>query len=146
MKTREFIAEDVVPGVTDLSRRYTNLYINYGKRAYTKAKKQGMSDDEAYRYAKAERDKYMERVRTGKHNPLRNKKKTSESADQFNPQDVVKIDIPLLIRLLEYAREDAKTDMDLHNLAEKLIKTSSEQNRTLTMQDYNSLVGNHESK
>ena len=41
-----------------------------------------------------------------------------------NPKDIIKLDIPLLIRLLEYAREDAKTDMDLHNVAERLIDLS----------------------
>jgi hypothetical protein len=41
--------------------------------------------------------------------------------------------------LLEYAREDAKTDMDLHNVAEKTIALSSE-NRILTMSDYDNIV------
>lgn len=58
----------------------------------------------------------------------------------YNPKDVVKIDIPLLIRLLEYAREDAKTDMDLHDLAEKLIQFSSEPEKVLCMKDYDHLV------
>ena len=63
---------------------------------------------------------------------------------QFNPADKVTIDIPLFIRLLEYAREDAKTDMDLHNVAEKAI-AASETGKTLTMTDYDSLVaGNSE--
>jgi hypothetical protein len=62
----------------------------------------------------------------------------------FNPSDKVTLDIPLFIRLLEYAREDAKTDMDLHNVAEKAISLS-ETGRTLTMNDYDSLVaGNSE--
>jgi hypothetical protein len=62
----------------------------------------------------------------------------------FNPSDKVTLDIPLFIRLLEYAREDAKTDMDLHNVAEKAISLS-ETERTLTMNDYDSLVaGNSE--
>jgi hypothetical protein len=62
----------------------------------------------------------------------------------FNPADKVTLDIPLFIRLLEYAREDAKTDMDLHNVAEKAISLS-ETGRTLTMNDYDSLVaGNSE--
>lgn len=64
------------------------------------------------------------------------KKETNEG---FNPQDVVKLDIPLLIRLLEYAREDAKTDMDLHCVAEKLIDLS-ENGQTLSMNDYNNIV------
>ena len=55
------------------------------------------------------------------------------------PIDTVKVDVPLLIRLLEYAREDAKTDMDLHDLAEKLIALGA-RGRTLTMKDYERLV------
>ena len=62
--------------------------------------------------------------------------------EQFNPSDKVTIDIPLFIRLLEYAREDAKTDMDLHNVAEKAI-AASETGKTLTMTDYDSLVAGH---
>ena len=61
----------------------------------------------------------------------------AESID--NPQDLVKLDIPLLIRLLEYAREDAKTDMDLHNVTEMLIHLSSDGN-VLTMDHYDQIV------
>jgi hypothetical protein len=64
-------------------------------------------------------------------------------AEDFNPQDVVSVDVPLLIRLLEYAREDAKTDMDLHNVTERLIALSQEGN-TLTMQDYNTICNTKE--
>ena len=56
-----------------------------------------------------------------------------------NPRDAVKLDVPLLIRIMEYAREDAKTDMDLHNVAERLIELSR-QGRTLGMQDYDAVV------
>jgi len=64
--------------------------------------------------------------------------------EQFNPSDKITLDVPLFIRLLEYAREDAKTDMDLHNVAEKAI-SASETGKTLTMADYDSLVaGNSE--
>ena len=59
--------------------------------------------------------------------------------EQFNPSDKVTLDIPLFIRLLEYAREDAKTDIDLHNVAEKAI-AASETGKTLTMAEYDSLV------
>ena len=62
---------------------------------------------------------------------------------QFNPSDKVTLDIPLFIRLLEYAREDAKTDMDLHNVAEKAV-AASETGKTLTMADYDGLVGGQE--
>jgi hypothetical protein len=60
---------------------------------------------------------------------------------QFNPSDKITVDVPLFIRLLEYAREDAKTDMDLHNVAENAIALS-ETGRTLTMAQYDELVKN----
>jgi hypothetical protein len=44
--------------------------------------------------------------------------------ETFNPVDTVRLNIPLFIRLLEYAREDAKTDMDLHDVVERVIKLS----------------------
>ena len=76
--------------------------------------------------------------------------KTPESEASFlsraatNPADKVCVDIPLLIRLMEYAREDAKTDMDLHTVAEKLNELCSD-GRTLSMEDYQSVVGSNPS-
>ena len=52
--------------------------------------------------------------------------------------DTITVDVPLFIRLLEYAREDAKTDMDLHNLTTNVIKSAKA--GTLTMADYGKLV------
>ena len=63
-----------------------------------------------------------------------------EGEDMNNTIDTVTVDIPLLIRIMEYAKEDAKTDLDLHNVAEKLIELSKE-GRTLTMDDYDSMIG-----
>jgi hypothetical protein len=60
---------------------------------------------------------------------------------QFNPADKITVDVPLFIRLLEYARENAKTDMDLHNVAENAIALS-ETGRTLTMAQYDEIVKN----
>ena len=57
----------------------------------------------------------------------------------MNPKDTIKVDVPLFIRLLEYAREDAKTDMDLHKIAENLILLSKN-GRILDMEDYNSII------
>jgi hypothetical protein len=61
----------------------------------------------------------------------------------MNPKDTITVDVPLFIRLLEYAREDAKTDMDLHDLAENIISLS-EDGEVLTMDDYNAIVGTTE--
>ena len=62
--------------------------------------------------------------------------KTERSND---PTDVVTMDVPLLIRLLEYAREDAKTDMDLHDVTENLIKYSKLHD-VLSMEQYDKIV------
>jgi hypothetical protein len=43
----------------------------------------------------------------------------------MNPRDIITVDVPLFIRLLEYAREDAQTDMDLHDLTENIISLSA---------------------
>lgn len=59
--------------------------------------------------------------------------------ETFNPVDTVRLNIPLFIRLLEYAREDAKTDMDLHDVVERVIKLS-QSGKTLLMADYNKIV------
>jgi hypothetical protein len=64
---------------------------------------------------------------------------TREPADEKNPIDTVKMDIPLLIRVMEFAKEDAKTDMDLHAAAENMIELSKE-GRILNMDDYDSIV------
>lgn len=62
---------------------------------------------------------------------------------KMNAKDTITVDVPLFIRLLEYAREDAQTDMDLHDLAENIIGLS-EDGEVLTMDDYNSIVGTTE--
>ena len=58
-------------------------------------------------------------------------------------RDTVEFDIPTFIRMLEYAREDAKDDMDLHDVAEKAIELSQD-GSVLTMDDYNAIVGDAE--
>ena len=52
--------------------------------------------------------------------------------------DIVKLDVPLFIRLLELAREDVKQDADLHDVAEAVIKLS--QQGPVTMADYDQIV------
>jgi hypothetical protein len=52
--------------------------------------------------------------------------------------DIVKLDVPLFIRLMELAREDVKQDADLHDVAEAVIKLS--QQGVATMADYDKIV------
>ena len=49
--------------------------------------------------------------------------------------DTITMDVPLFIRMLEYAREDAENDMDLHDVAEKAIAATKQQGM-LSMDDY----------
>lgn len=53
--------------------------------------------------------------------------------------DIVQLDVPLFIRLLELAREDVKQDADLHDVAEAVIKLSQE--GPVTMANYDQIVG-----
>ena len=46
-------------------------------------------------------------------------KKAMAVKEETNPMDVVAMNVPLLIRMMEFAREDAKADLDLHNITEK---------------------------
>ena len=43
----------------------------------------------------------------------------------------------MFIRLMEYAREDAKTDMDLHNVTTNLLKIKD---KIISMADYDQVV------
>ena len=60
-----------------------------------------------------------------------------------NPKDIVKLDVPLLIRLLEFAREDASSDEELHKVASNIIDLSSV-GETLGMMDYEAIMGGEE--
>ena len=60
--------------------------------------------------------------------------------EAFNPTDTIKMDVPLFLRMLEYAREDAKTDMDLHDVTEMATSLSGG-GKILTMSDYDTIVG-----
>jgi hypothetical protein len=62
-----------------------------------------------------------------------------------NPSDRVTMDVPLLLRIMEYSKEDAQSDMDLHHVAEKLVSMSSG-GKTLTMNDYNNIINSLEER
>lgn len=56
-----------------------------------------------------------------------------------NQPDIISLDVPLLIRLLEYAREDAKDDIALHDIAENMVNLCAS-GATLSMEDYNKII------
>jgi hypothetical protein len=53
--------------------------------------------------------------------------------------DIIKLDVPLFVRLLELAREEVKQDVDLHDIAEAVTQLS--QNGVVTMRDYDTIIG-----
>ena len=71
---------------------------------------------------------------TSKLNPMK-----YEGNDYENEEDVIKLNVPLMIRLLEWAREEAWKDVELHIITERLIELS-EEGDTLEMSDYPEIV------
>jgi hypothetical protein len=67
-----------------------------------------------------------------------------KEAKEEDAVDTITMDVPLFIRMLEYSREDAKEDMDLHDVTEKAITLGKERG-ILQMDDYNEIVGTTES-
>jgi hypothetical protein len=61
-----------------------------------------------------------------------------EILEATDEKDMVCFDIPLLIRVLEFTREDMKTDVELHNMVERLI--SMRETYPLTMKHYDEIT------
>lgn len=54
-----------------------------------------------------------------------------------DPKDVVSMDVPLFIRMLELAREDIKSDAELHHVVERVLALKNQ--GVLTMKDYDKI-------
>jgi hypothetical protein len=67
-----------------------------------------------------------------------NKWKMDHMSEAVDKKDTVTFDIPLLIRVLEFAREELKSDVNLHNMVERLISMRGK--GTLTMNQYGVIV------
>jgi len=68
------------------------------------------------------------------------KEKNINEAQEEDKVDTITMDVPLFIRMLEYSREDAAADVDLHDVTEKAISLNKEKD-ILSMDDYNEIVG-----
>lgn len=55
----------------------------------------------------------------------------------MNEDDVIKLNVPLFLRLVELAREDIKDDVPLHLMTEILTRIS--QDRVATIDDYENI-------
>ena len=65
---------------------------------------------------------------------------TIREAKEEDKVDTITMDIPLFLRMLEYSREDASQDMDLHDVTEKANILGKEKG-VLSMEDYDAIVG-----
>jgi len=63
-----------------------------------------------------------------------------DEAKEEDKVDTITMDIPLFLRMLEYSREDASQDMDLHDVTEKSNLLGKERG-ILSMEDYEEIVG-----
>ena len=66
--------------------------------------------------------------------------KSMNEAQEEDKVDTITMDIPLFLRMLEYSREDAQKDLDLHDVTEKANLLGKEKG-ILSMEDYNEIVG-----
>jgi hypothetical protein len=57
--------------------------------------------------------------------------------NEWQNRDIVKMNVPLLIRVFEYVREDVKTDVELHKVVERII---AQGNKVITMADYSKIA------
>ena len=61
-------------------------------------------------------------------------------ATKEDPTDIIAMDVPLFLRMLEWAKEDAAEDVDLHEVTERAIEAVKLRG-LLSMDDYDSLIG-----
>jgi len=124
-----------------------NLVKRYGKDAEKVLTGRAVKDAQNYieNMKKQELKELVKNVLMEKPDTINSKQFIHEREDEENnPEDTINMDVPLFIRMLEYAREDASTDIDLHDVAKKAIGLSSEGN-VLTMDDYDTIIGEMES-
>jgi hypothetical protein len=121
----------------DENSTFPKDHINYGINIHHGTYKG--ATDKGYVFGfreKEDANKFVHHVNTHKHTHAEHL--SEEITEAVDKKDTVTVDIPLLIRLLEHAREDIKSDMDLHRVVEKLI--SIRNNGALTMADYDTIV------
>ena len=66
-----------------------------------------------------------------------------ESEEMTDKTDTISMDVPLMIRIMEFAREDAKDDMALHSAVERMVEMSK--SKSLSMEDYDAIVSDENS-
>lgn len=66
------------------------------------------------------------------------RKSKKKIVEEMHEHGIICMDVPFLIRLLEYSRESVESDVDVHFVAARAIK-ESEDGKVLTMHDYSKI-------
>ena len=109
-------------------KKHSKVFKNDPKGAPDNAKKKA----EAFKKALEDKDK---KSKDGLYRSI-----DLNEAKKEDAVDTITMDIPLFLRMLEYSREDASQDMDLHDVTEKANSLGKEKG-ILSMEDYDAIVG-----
>ena len=66
--------------------------------------------------------------------------KSLPEQSQEDPTDLIAMDVPLFLRMLEWAKEEAAEDVDLHEVTERAIEAVKLRG-LLSMEDYQDIIG-----
>ncbi len=69
-----------------------------------------------------------------------NNKLTNLLKEGVENVDTISVSVPLFIRLLEFAKEDAKDDMVLHKVTENILEKHKNGANVLSMNDYDEVI------
>ena len=126
-KIKEFFSKETSEGINDFSPMSYAKKVANGEISIQDAMEEtGFPFTKLAAMAKAINPKFSAQV-------------TEETNVSDDIPDIIAVDVPLFIRLLEFAREDAGDDMDLHEVAERAIEAVKARG-VLSMDDYETLV------
>lgn len=111
------------------------------KDQLTQEPKNKFSQSEKEAAIKAAREKEMERRRMS--GEIREIDGEEPEATQTDEVDTITMDVPLFLRALEYSREDAETDLTLHDITQKAIELNKSY-PVLNMDNYYEIFGGDE--
>jgi hypothetical protein len=103
--------------------------------------KNNYSQEEKELAIKTAREKELERRKlSGEIREIDGEETENTNVDEV---DTITMDVPLFLRALEYSREDAKSDLSLHDITQKVIELNK-QYPSLNMDNYYEIFGGDE--
>jgi hypothetical protein len=134
IKLKDIVSVEIIESsISEAKEEDKKFHIQQAKDKYNKLQQaflkiENPSDSLVKQLEKAEQ-KYKDLI-----------KSTISEAKEEDKVDTITMDVPLFIRMLEYSREDAAEDMDLHDVTEKAIALGKERG-ILQMDDYDEIIG-----